>query len=207
MALLAVALMFVLDGVPASSPVWIAAAGLGPFHLGMTRAEALRAAPCRLRRPAGRDAVSDLSCGNFRLLKSKMELRLSFRDDRLSSIGLSRTGYSELQARQEIDVVLRALASEFGMLDSPQLPAQAVTPEAAFGNLKRNLTDASTASLSVKPVTEVDGFIVRAMFKLSRGAVPRSDISDSWYEGAHASFSGSPFDLVTHTVSVTIRSF
>jgi hypothetical protein len=207
MTLLAVALMVVLDGFPAVSPGPMPAAGLGPFHLGMSRAEAQRASACRLRRPAGRSAVSDLSCDDFKLLQSKMELRLSFRDDRLAFIGLSRTGYSELRARQEIEVVLRALASEFGTLNSPQLSAQAVTPEAAFEHLKRNLTYASTASLAVQPVTEVDGITVREWFRLSRGVVPRSEISDSWYEGAHATVSGSPFDLVTHTVSVTIRSF
>jgi hypothetical protein len=206
MMLLAVGLAMMLNGLPALTSLTRAAVGLGSLQLGMTRDEVLRATPCRLRRPPGRFSGNDLSCSNFKLVTEKMELRLSFKDDRLAVIGLSRTGYSEQRARQEIDVVLSALAGEFGQLRSPQMIAQTVTPDAAFANLKRNLTYSSTATVSVTPVQEVRGLYVNARFSLSRGAAPRSEMSDAGYEGARPPVGGSPFDLVTHTVVVTIRS-
>lgn len=206
MTLLAVALTLTMGGSPAPAPTVTAPVGLGPFRLGMTRDEAQRAAPCHLRRPRGRSAVSDLSCSDFKLLTSKMELRLSFQDDRLAMIGLSRTGYSESRAREGIDVVLRSLAGEFGELASPQMAAQTVNTEAAVANLKRNLTFASTARLTVAPVNAIRGLHVSAWFSLSRGSAPRGSMSDDWYEGKPGTVAGSPFDLVTHTVSVIIRA-
>jgi hypothetical protein len=205
MMLLAVALAMMLSGPPAPAPA-TAAVGLGALQLGMTRDEVLRTTPCRLRRPPGRFAVNDLSCSGFKVLTEKMELRLSFKDDRLAVIGLSRTGYSERRARQEIDVVLSALAGEFGQLRSPQMTAQRMTPDAAFANLKMNLTYSSTARLTVMPVREVQGLHVSALFSLSRGRAPRSEMSEAWYEGGRGSVTGSEFDLVTHAVVVTIRS-
>jgi hypothetical protein len=206
MTLLAVALTLMMGWLPVPAPPAMSPAGLGPFRLGMTRDEAQRIAPCHLRRPPGRYAINDLSCSNFKLLTSKMALRLTFRDDKLGMIGLSRTGYSELRARQEIDVVLRSLAGDFGELVSPQMAAQTITAEAAFANLKRNLTYASTARLTVTPVKEVPGLHISAWFTLSRGSAPRGGMSDDWYEGKPPTVSGSQFDVVTHSVSVTIRS-
>jgi hypothetical protein len=46
---------------------------------------------------------------------------------------------------------------------------------------------------------------VSATFSLSRSAAPQGGMSDDWYEGKPGS-AGSPVNLVTHTVSVTIRS-
>jgi len=205
MTLVAVALALMMGWPPAPAPRAMSSVGLGPFRLGMTRDETQRAAPCHLRRPPGQSAVNDLSCSDFKLLTSKMSLRLSFKDDRLVMIGLSRTGYSESRAREGIDVVLRSLSGEFGELASPQMAAQTVTAEAAFANLKRNLTYASTAGLTVMPVTAVHGMFVSATFSLSRSAAPQGGMSDDWYEGKPGS-AGSPVNLVTHTVSVTIRS-
>jgi hypothetical protein len=204
MTLLAIGLMLMTGWSPAlaqpSGPF-----GLGPFRLGMTRDEAQRAAPCHLRRPS-RSAVNDLGSSDFKLLESKMELRLMFKGDRLAAIGLHQTGYSEKRARQEIDTVLKSLAGEFGELSSPQMTAQRVTTESAFANLKRNLTDATTARLTVTPARVDHGLFINASFSLSRGPAQWSNISDDWYEGKPASVSGSAFDVVTHTVSVMIGS-
>ena len=206
MTLIAVALALMMGWPPAPAPSKVAPVGLGPFRLGMTRDEAQRAAPCHLRRPRGRVAVNDLSCSNFKLLTSKMNLRLSFKDDRLVMIGLSRTGYLESRAREGIEVVLRSLAGEFGELSSPQMAAQTVTADAAFANLKRSLTYATTARLSVTPKSVAHGLYINASFGLSRGSAQRGSISDDWYEGKTASVSGSAFDVVTHTISVMIGS-
>jgi hypothetical protein len=206
MTLLAVALATMLGGPPAPTPATTASVDLGFLHLGMSRDEALRTTPCRLSRPPGRSSANDLACSNFKLGTEKMELRLSFLDDRLTLIGLSRTGYSELRARQEIDVVLSALAGQFGPLGIPQMAADTVTTDIAFAHLKRMLSHSTMATLTIAPVKEIPGLSVTARFSLSRGPVARPDISEGRYESPRGPVAGSPFDLVTHNVSVTIRS-
>ena len=188
-----------LAGAP-SQPALLA------LHRGMTQDDARQAAACRLKQPPGRFRTNQLSCSGFRFGGVKMELTLSFAGGVLSEVALHRSGYAEKRMKNDLEAVLQTLAQEFGSLSSPELGSTPVNAGTVFEFLKQGRTCVATSRLSVEPAQDPPGFDVAATVSSSRGTVPANGFwTYNEISPAGPPVTGSPFDLVRHAFTITLR--
>ena len=184
---------------------------LRAFHPGMTADEARVAAGCRLKRPPGRHRADELTCSRYEFGGVRVKLSLRFRNGLLSEVSLYRGGLSEKRMRRDTESVLQALSREFGTLSSPELGGRGVDADAVFTYLKGQRTYAATSNLTAKPAIAPGGIDVTARVSSARSAAPTVPIGGlmttyDYLPGAAPSAGGSPFDLVHHSIEITVRA-
>jgi hypothetical protein len=180
---------------------------LGPFRLGMSPDQARAVAGCRLKQPVGKYRAADLACSGYDFAGVKMTLTLSFANGALSRISLDRSGYSETRAYWDVDAVLRALSQDFGPLSSPELAGASVSAGAVVEYLKQKRTYATRSNLAVHTAREFPDAEIVAFVTSDRGRVPTDGFWDGHsFGGAAAPVTGSPFDLVSHSIVITVRA-
>jgi hypothetical protein len=178
---------------------------LGPFAFGMSVDDARRASGCKLR-SVGRADDETLSCSRYKLGDSSVELVLRFTNGQLSSMAFRHRGISERKMRKELERLLPLLVAEAGALRSPELGMTPVSPDTVLAYLKKGRTYTSTASLGAIPDNPPDTIDLRASFMTSRGTAPTDSFwAYSGIEGGSAPVAGSGFEVVSHTIVITLR--
>ena len=178
---------------------------MGPFGFGMSVDDARRVAGCKLRTagPAGNET---LACSRYKLGESRVELLLRFTNGQLASIAFRHSGMSEGKMGKELERVLARLVADAGALRSPELGLAPVSADTVLGYLKKGRTYSSTAALSAIPDNPPDTVDLRASFMTSRGTAPSDGFwAYSGIDGGSAPVAGSGFEVVFHTILITLR--